>query len=103
MLDAKHKSSYTIGMNKLDIKTRITILNLLVEGSSMRSISRIISVSQVVTASDMSAPCTAEELAKTSPRTPATTTLVFILPHSVELSPAGTRPIATRAPLSATR
>lgn len=32
-------------MNKLDIKTRITILNLLVEGSSMRSISRITGVS----------------------------------------------------------
>jgi len=28
-------------MNKLDIKTRVTILNMLVEGSSMRSISRI--------------------------------------------------------------
>ncbi|HRK43547.1 MAG TPA: IS1 family transposase [Gemmobacter sp.] len=32
-------------MNKLDIKTRITILNMLVEGSSMRSISRITGVS----------------------------------------------------------
>jgi IS1 family transposase len=32
-------------MNKLDIKTRVTILNLLVEGSSMRSISRITGVS----------------------------------------------------------
>lgn len=45
MLDGKHKSSYIMGMNKLDIKTRITILNLLVEGSSMRSISRITGVS----------------------------------------------------------
>ncbi|MCA3508291.1 MAG: IS1 family transposase [Rhodobacter sp.] len=32
-------------MNKLDAKTRITILNMLVEGSSMRSISRITGVS----------------------------------------------------------
>ena len=45
MLDAKDKSSYVMGMNKLDIKTRVTILNLLVEGSSMRSISRITGVS----------------------------------------------------------
>lgn len=45
MLDTKHKSSYSIGMNKLDIKTRVTILNMLVEGSSMRSISRITGVS----------------------------------------------------------
>lgn len=45
MLDGKHKSSYHNGMNKLDIKTRIAILNMLVEGSSMRSISRITGVS----------------------------------------------------------
>lgn len=32
-------------MNKLDIKIRVTILNMLVEGSSMRSISRITGVS----------------------------------------------------------
>jgi IS1 family transposase len=32
-------------MNKLDIKTRVTILNMLVEGSSVRSISRITGVS----------------------------------------------------------
>ena len=32
-------------MNKLDTQTRVTILNLLVEGSSMRSISRITGVS----------------------------------------------------------
>ena len=32
-------------MNKLGIKTRVTILNMLVEGSSMRSISRITGVS----------------------------------------------------------
>ena len=45
MLDTKHKSSYRKGMNQLDIKTRVTILNMLVEGSSMRSISRITGVS----------------------------------------------------------
>lgn len=45
MLDGKHKSSYRMDMNKLDIKTRVTILNMLVEGSSMRSISRITGVS----------------------------------------------------------
>jgi len=45
MLDDMHRCSYTLGMNKLDIKTRITILNMLVEGSSMRSISRITGVS----------------------------------------------------------
>ena len=32
-------------MNKLPLQTRITILNMLVEGSSMRSISRITGVS----------------------------------------------------------
>ena len=45
ILDAKQKSSYIKCMNKLDIKTRVTILNMLVEGSSMRSISRITGVS----------------------------------------------------------
>ena len=45
MLDDKHKCSYHTGMNKLDIKTRIAILSMLVEGSSMRSISRITGVS----------------------------------------------------------
>ena len=45
MLDFKHKSSYKNYLNKLDIKTRVTILNMLVEGSSMRSISRITGVS----------------------------------------------------------
>ena len=45
VLDTKHESSYLNGMNKLDIKTRVTILNMLVEGSSMRSISRITGVS----------------------------------------------------------
>lgn len=41
MLDGKHKSSHVEGMNKLPIQTRVQILSMLVEGSSMRSISRI--------------------------------------------------------------
>lgn len=45
MFDAKHKSSYIEGMNKLPLKTRVQILSMLVEGSSMRSISRITGVS----------------------------------------------------------
>jgi IS1 family transposase len=45
MLDAKHKSSYIRAMNKLDTQTRVQILSMLVEGSSMRSISRITGVS----------------------------------------------------------
>jgi len=45
MIDTKHKSSYQNGMNKLPLKTRVMILNMLVEGSSMRSISRITGVS----------------------------------------------------------
>lgn len=45
MLDVKHKISYIKGMNKLPVKTRVQILNMLVEGSSMRSISRICDVS----------------------------------------------------------
>ncbi len=45
MLDAKHKSSDIRGMNKLPLKTRVQILTLLCEGSSMRSISRICDVS----------------------------------------------------------
>ena len=45
MLDAKQKSSYIVGMNKLPVKTRAQILNMLCEGSSMRSISRVTGVS----------------------------------------------------------
>lgn len=45
MLDAKHKSSDIRGMNKLPLKTRSQILNMLCEGSSMRSISRVADVS----------------------------------------------------------
>lgn len=45
MLDAKHKSSYTTDMNKLTLAKRVQILSMLVEGSSMRSISRVVDVS----------------------------------------------------------
>ena len=45
MLDAKHKSSYVKGMNKLPLQKRAQILSMLVEGSSMRSISRVADVS----------------------------------------------------------
>ncbi len=45
MLDAKHKSSYIKGMNKLPLNKRVQILQMLVEGSSMRSISRVVDVS----------------------------------------------------------
>lgn len=44
-LDAKHKSSYRMGMNKLPLAKRIQILSLLCEGSSMRTISRVVDVS----------------------------------------------------------
>src|SRR5664279_6367598 len=45
MLDTKHKSSDTRGMNKLPLETRVQILSMLSEGSSMRSVSRITGVS----------------------------------------------------------
>src|ERR1700760_4272485 len=45
LLDAKHKSSDTRGMNKLPLQTRVQILSMLCEGSSMRSISRVADVS----------------------------------------------------------
>ena len=45
MLDTKHKSSHIRGMNKLPLQKRVQILNMLVEGSSMRSISRVCDVS----------------------------------------------------------
>lgn len=44
-LDAKHKSSDTKGMNKLPLQKRAQILSMLCEGSSMRSISRVVDVS----------------------------------------------------------
>lgn len=46
MLDTKHKSSYQLGMaNVLDTSKRALILNMLVEGNSMRSTSRLANVS----------------------------------------------------------
>jgi IS1 family transposase len=45
MLDDKHKSSYSLCMNKLPLAKRVQILSMLVEGSSMRSISRVADVS----------------------------------------------------------
>lgn len=45
MLDTKHKSTHIRGMNKLPLKTRVQILTMLCEGSSMRSISRVCDVS----------------------------------------------------------
>ncbi len=45
MLEAKHKSSYNVSMNKLTVAKRAKILSLLVEGSSMRSVSRVEDVS----------------------------------------------------------
>ena len=44
-LDPKHKSSYLARMNKLPLARRIQILAMLCEGSSMRSISRVVDVS----------------------------------------------------------
>jgi IS1 family transposase len=45
LLDAKHKNSYNMSMNKLSLAKRVQILSMLVEGSSMRSISRVVDVS----------------------------------------------------------
>src|SRR5258707_9032355 len=45
MLDAKQGSSYLRGMNKLPLAKRVQILAMLCEGSSMRSISRVVDVS----------------------------------------------------------
>ena len=45
VLDAKHKMSDTLTMNKLDAATRAKIIHMLVEGSSLRSISRVADVS----------------------------------------------------------
>lgn len=44
-IDGKHKSSYNVSMNKLPLAKRVQILSMLVEGSSMRSISRVVDVS----------------------------------------------------------
>ncbi len=45
MLDGKKISSDTTGMNKLPVSKRVQILSMLVEGSSLRSISRVCDVS----------------------------------------------------------
>lgn len=45
MLAAKHKISDNWGMNKLPLAKRVQILSMLCEGSSMRSISRVVDVS----------------------------------------------------------
>src|ERR1700730_2267183 len=45
MLDTQAKSSYNVGMNRLPLAKRVQILSLLCEGSSMRSISRLVDVS----------------------------------------------------------
>jgi hypothetical protein len=45
MRAGKHESSYTRGMNKLPLAKRAQILTLLCEGSSMRSIERIVGCS----------------------------------------------------------
>lgn len=45
MLAGKHIISYNRGMNKLPVAKRIQILSMLCEGSSMRSISRVVDVS----------------------------------------------------------
>src|ERR1700730_2236388 len=45
MLDVMPKYSDTQGMNKLPLETRVQILSMLCEGSSMRSISRVCDVS----------------------------------------------------------
>ena len=46
MLDAKHKVQYMEGMaNVLPLSKRVQILNMLVEGVSMRAISRTVGVS----------------------------------------------------------
>ncbi len=45
MLDTQAISSYAIDMNKIPLEKRIQILEMLCEGSSMRSISRVVDVS----------------------------------------------------------
>ncbi len=45
MLDVKHRSSYINGMSKLPLDKRVQILQMLCEGSSMRSISRVVGCS----------------------------------------------------------
>ena len=44
MLDSKHRGVYTVRMNKLTHDKRVQIINLLVEGNSMRATARIADV-----------------------------------------------------------
>lgn len=44
MLDSKHKVQYAMGMNKLTHDKRVQVINLLVEGNSMRATARIADV-----------------------------------------------------------
>lgn len=46
MLDAKHKRSDNVGMNKLPAETRAQILHLLCEGQSIRAITRVTGASK---------------------------------------------------------
>lgn len=41
MLDAKHKSTYIGGMNKLPLAKRCQMLAMLCEGTSMRAVARV--------------------------------------------------------------
>jgi transposase-like protein len=45
MLDTQAKKSYQLDMNRLPVAKRVQILSLLCEGSSMRSVSRLVDVS----------------------------------------------------------
>lgn len=45
MLEGKHKSSYIVGMRQLPTEKRVMILNMMVEGMSMRAISRTVGCS----------------------------------------------------------
>ncbi len=45
LLEARHKSSDKRGKNKLPLSKRVQILSMLCEGSTMRSISRVVDVS----------------------------------------------------------
>ena len=46
MLDAEHKGSYTVPMNKLPSAKRAEILGMMVEGVSLRAISRMTGASK---------------------------------------------------------
>src|SRR6202163_675704 len=46
ILDAKHKGSYSLAMNKLDREARGRILHLLCEGQSIRAVTRLTGASK---------------------------------------------------------